>query len=251
LTYEQRQLSLDAVNLNELIEAVEESGAGDPLERVAAAATIKDQVAAIGDELVDHFVAQARAAGCSWTQIGEALGVTRQAAQQRSGGPIGRLLHGLTRGRFTRFTKRAKAAVIAAQAVARDRRDATVETHHLLLGLFAGDDGNVAVTALAHLGVDRAAVERAIDARVAPGTDAPRGHVPFGAQAKKTLELTLREALRMGHNYIGCEHIVLALRRIEDGLAAQILAELGVTYADLEKAVRERLAEEADVTSRR
>lgn len=239
------------MNLNELIEAVEESGADDPLGRVAAAATIKDQVAVIGDELVDHFVAQARAAGCSWTQIGEALGVTRQAAQQRSGGPIGRLLHGLTRGRFNRFTKRAKAAVIAAQTVARDRHDATVETHHLLLGLFAGDDGNVAVTVLGRLGVDGAAVERAIDARVAPGTDAPRGHVPFGPQAKKTLELTLREALRMGHNYIGCEHIVLALRRVEDGLAAQILTELGVTYADLEKAIRERLAEEADVTSRR
>jgi hypothetical protein len=234
------------MELNELIEAVAESGAGDPLERVAAAATIKDQVAAIGDELVDHFVAEARAAGCSWTQIGEALGVTRQAAQQRNGGPIGRLLHGLTRGRFTRFTKRAKAAVIAAQAAARDRHHPTVETEHLLLGLFAGEDENVAVIALARLGVDRAAVERAVDERVAPGTDGPRGHVPFGAQAKKTLEITLREALRMGHNYIGCEHIVLALRRIEDGLAARILADLGVTYADLEQAVRE-----ADVTSRR
>jgi ATP-dependent Clp protease ATP-binding subunit ClpA len=70
--------------------------------------------------------------------------------------------------------------------------------------------------------------------------------VPFGAQAKKTLELTLREALRMGHNYIGCEHIVLALRRIEDGHAAQILADLGVTPANLEKAVGEAI-----VTSRR
>jgi hypothetical protein len=239
------------VNLNQLIEAVEESGTADPLERVAAAATIKDQVAALGDELVDHFVAQARAAGCSWTQIGESLGVTRQAAQQRSGGPIGRLLQSLTGGRFTRFTKRAKAAVIAAQAAARDRRDATVETHHLLLGLFAGGDGNVAVTALGRLGVDRAAVERAVEARVAPGTDAPRGHVPFGAQAKKTLELALREALRMRHNYIGCEHIVLALRRVEDGLAAQILAELGVHYAELETAVRKCLGDEADVTPRR
>jgi hypothetical protein len=234
------------MELNELIDAVAKSGADDPLERVAAAATIKDQVAALADELVDHYVAEARAAGCSWTQIGGALGVTRQAAQQRGAGPIGRLLQGLTRGRFTRFTKRAKAAVIAAQAAARDRHHPTVETEHLLLGLFAGDDENgdgenVAVVALRRLGVDGAAVERAVDERVEPGTDSRRGHVPFGAQAKKTLELTLREALRMGHNYIGCEHIVLALRRVEDGLAAQILAELGVTYADLERAVRDAL----------
>jgi hypothetical protein len=233
------------MNLNELIEAVEDSGAVDPLERVAAAATIKDQVAAIGDELVDHFVAQARAAGCSWTQIGEALGVTRQAAQQRSGGPMGRLLKRLTHGTFTRFTKRAKAAVIAAQTVARDRHAPAVETEHLLLALFAGDDGNVAVAALGRLGVDRAAVERAVDERVGPGAAVVRGHLPFSARAKKTLELTLREALRLGHNYVGCEHIVLALRRVEDGLAAQILADLGVTYADLENAVRESLGPNA------
>jgi len=229
------------VNLNELIEAVEDSGTTDPLDRVAAAAAIKDQVAALGDELVDHFVGQARAAGCSWTQIGEALGVTRQAAQQRSRGPMARLLQRLTRGAFTRFTPRAKAAVIAAQQVAVDRRHDAVDTEHLLLGLFAGDDGNVAVTALGRLGVDRAAVERAVDERVKPGSVVVTGHVPFTDRAKKTLELTLREALRMGHNYIGCEHIVLALRRVEDGLAAQILAGLGVTYADLEAAVREIL----------
>jgi hypothetical protein len=72
----------------------------------AAAATLKDQVEQLGDELLDHFVKDARDAGCSWTQIGEALGVTRQAAQQRHGGLFGRLVEGLKAGKFQRFTKR-------------------------------------------------------------------------------------------------------------------------------------------------
>ena len=84
-----------------------------PLHRIEAAATIREQIEQLSYELLDHFVKAARASGCSWTQIGEALGVTRQAAQQRHGG----LLQGLTDGKFKRFTKRARAAVIAAQTV--------------------------------------------------------------------------------------------------------------------------------------
>src|ERR671918_770998 len=102
-----RQWQVDAMNLDELIAAVETSGAEDPLDRLAAAAAIKDQVEALGDELLDHFVKAARDQGCSWTQIGEALGVTRQAAQQRHGRPV----EGLTDGKFPRFTKRARAAL--------------------------------------------------------------------------------------------------------------------------------------------
>jgi hypothetical protein len=226
------------VDLNELIAAVEETGTDDPLERVSAAAALKDQIEALGDELLDHFVKDARDRGCSWTQIGEALGVTRQAAQQRHRGLLGRLVAGLTEGRFRRFTPRARAAVIAAQTAARDRQHECIGTEHILLGLF--DDtarGNVAVKALERFDVDRATVEHLVDERMPPGTTRVRGHIPFTPRAKKVLELTLREALRMGHNYIGCEHIVLALRREEKGLAAEILAERGVSHADLEAAV--------------
>ena len=124
------------MNLNELVAAVEESGDDDPLARVAAAAAVKEEIEALGDELLDHFVKDAREAGCSWTQIGDALGVTRQAAQQRDGGLLGRLVAGLKESKFRRFTLRARAAVIAAQSAARDRRHASIDTEHLLLGLF-------------------------------------------------------------------------------------------------------------------
>ncbi|HET6663291.1 MAG TPA: Clp protease N-terminal domain-containing protein [Acidimicrobiales bacterium] len=232
------------MDLDELIAAVEETGTDGPLDRVSAAAAVKDQIEALGDELLDHFVKEARDQGRSWTQIGDALGVTRQAAQQRHGGLIARLVQGLTEGRFKRFTKRARAAVIAAQTAARDRRHEWIGTEHLLLGLVANDDGNVAETALARLGVDRATVVRLVDELVPAGTEPVSGHISFTPRAKKTLEVALREALRLGHNYIGCEHIVLALRRVDQGLAARVLAEQGVSYKDLERSVRDVLGDE-------
>jgi hypothetical protein len=219
------------VNLEELIAAVEETEG--PLDRVSAAAAVKDQIEALGDELLDHFVKEAREQGCSWTQIGEALGVTRQAAQQRHGGLVDRILGGLTDRRFQRFTPKTRTAVVEAQNAARDRKHDTVGTEHLLLGLYAAGDGNLATVALDHLGLDRAAAERLVDARVAPGTAPVKGHIRFGPGAKKTLELSLRHALELGHNYIGTEHIVLALRQIEDGVAAQVMAEAGIGYDDL------------------
>ena len=124
--------------------------------------------------------------------------------------------------------------VVEAQNAARDRKHGTVGTEHLLLGLYAAGDGNLATVALDHLGLDRAAAERLVDARVAPGSAAPvKGHIRFSPGAKKTLELALRHALELGHNYIGTEHIVLALRQVEDGVAAQVMAEAGIGYDDL------------------
>jgi hypothetical protein len=224
------------MNLDELIATVEETDGA--LDRVSAAAAVKDQIEALGDELLDHFVKKARDQGCSWTQIGEALGVTRQAAQQRHGGLIARLVEGLSGGRFKRFTARARAAVVAAEAAARDRNHEWVGTEHLLIGLVANEDGNVAETALARLGVDRRTIVQALDELVGSGTEPVKGHIPFTPRAKKALELALREALRMGHNYIGCEHIVLALARVDEGVAAYILTQGRVTYKGLERTVR-------------
>lgn len=209
-----------------MIVNVEES-TNDPLERLEAAAALKAQIEHVADELLDHFVKEARASGCSWTQIGDSLGVTRQAAQQRQGGLIGRLVRGLTEGKFNRFTPRARAAVIAAQTIARDRQHGWIGTEHLLLGLYEDGD-NLAVAALDRLGVERTAVEQKIDELIPPGDEPVRGHIPFTPRAKKALELSLREALKLGHNYLGTEHIVLAIRGLDEGVAAQVLAELDV-----------------------
>ena len=111
-----------------------------------------------------------------------------------------------------------------------------------ILGLFDPTArGNVAVKALARFDVDAAVVERLVDERVPKGPEPVRGHIPFTARAKKVLELALREALRLGHNYIGCEHVLLALRREDQGVAAKILAERGVDRQQLEAAVRDVL----------
>src|SRR5262245_706962 len=96
------------VSFDQLINAVEESSE-EPLDRVSAAALLKEQVERLGDDLLDHFVKAAREQGCSWTQIGEALGVTRQAAQQRHSDMTERLMRGIADGReLKRFTDRAR-----------------------------------------------------------------------------------------------------------------------------------------------
>ena len=217
------------LDLDQMIALIETDDSTDALERVSAAALLKDRIEHVGDELLDHFVKEARDAGCSWNQIGDALGVTRQAAQQRHGGLLGRLVEGLRGGRgFQRFTPRARAAVIAAQTAARDRGHDQIGTEHVVLGLYATGQGNLAVAALDQLGVDRAAVDAAI-AEEHPGGDArPRGHLRFGADAKASLEGALAAALELGHNYIGCEHLLLGVA-VSGGIGGRALAAQGAT----------------------
>jgi ATP-dependent Clp protease ATP-binding subunit ClpA len=222
------------LDLDQLITGVSDV-TDSPLDRVSTAALLRDQLEYIGDDLLDHFVNEAREHACSWAQIGEALGVSRQAAQQRHSALADRLVRGVIvdDGTFKRFTPKARTAVTNARAAAEVRRHGFVGTEHVLVGLFAADDDNVAVTALGRLGADRASVERLVDERVAPGDEPVTGDIPFTPRAKQALERTLREALMLGHNYIGTEHIVLALRKVEEGVAAQVLADLGVAYDDL------------------
>jgi hypothetical protein len=225
-----------------------EAGTDDPIARVEAAAAVKQQIEAVGDELLDHFVTAARERGCSWTQLGEALGVTRQAAQQRQGGLIGRLVEGLKSRKFQRFTERARTAVIEAQAVARKRNDLAIGTEHVLHAL-ASDDESVAARALAHFGVCRADIEASLDEPDATATPI-RGHIPFTANCKRALELALREAIALGDNDIGTEHLLLGLRRTTGGRAAELLAGRGVELESLRSVVVE-LAHQASTSSRR
>jgi Clp amino terminal domain, pathogenicity island component len=222
------------IELERLIAVIESDDTTDPLERVAAAATLKDQMETLGDELLDHFVKEARDQGFSWNQIGEALGVTRQAAQQRHGGGLlGRLVEGLRAGRFQRFTPRARAAVIAAQTVARERGHDVIGTEHVLLALYEIGERNLGRAALDRLGVDPAALASFVD-DANPPTDATiRGHIRFGRDAKTALEQTLAAAVDHGHNYIGCEHLLLGIAAVDDGLGARALAAQDVTTAAL------------------
>jgi ATP-dependent Clp protease ATP-binding subunit ClpC len=125
---------------------------------------------------------------------------------------------------FERFTTNARAVVINAQEEARGLQHNYIGTEHILLGLFAIPT-SISAQALRQLGVTATAVRDGIVAEVGPGKDpAAAGHIPFTKRAKKLLELSLREALQLKHNYIGTEHILLAIEREGEGLAAKILA---------------------------
>ena len=132
---------------------------------------------------------------------------------------------------FERFTDRARRSVVFAQEEARLLNHNYIGTEHILLGLLR-EEGGVAAKALTSLGISLEAVRRDVGEIVGRGSEVPRGHIPFTPRAKKVLELSLREALQLGHNYIGTEHILLGLIREGEGVAAQVLQKLG---ADLNR----------------
>jgi ATP-dependent Clp protease ATP-binding subunit ClpA len=136
---------------------------------------------------------------------------------------------------FERFTDRARQVVALAQQEARMLNHNYIGTEHILLGLIHEGDG-VAARALESLGISLDAVRQQVEEIIGRGQQAPSGHIPFTPRAKKVLELSLREALQLGHNYIGTEHILLGLLREGDGVAAQVLVRLG---ADLNRVLRQ------------
>ncbi|WGH83087.1 ATP-dependent Clp protease ATP-binding subunit [Auritidibacter ignavus] len=132
---------------------------------------------------------------------------------------------------FERFTDRARRVVVLAQEEARMLNHSYIGTEHILLGLIHEGDG-VAAKALESMSISLGAVREQVQEIIGQGQQAPPGHIPFTPRAKKVLELSLREALQLGHNYIGTEHILLGLIREGEGVAAQVLVKLG---ADLNR----------------
>ncbi len=132
---------------------------------------------------------------------------------------------------FERFTDRARRVVVLAQEEARMLNHNYIGTEHILLGLIHEGEG-VAAKALERLGISLEGVRQQVEEIIGQGQQAPSGHIPFTPRAKKVLELSLREALQLGHNYIGTEHILLGLIREGEGVAAQVLVKLG---ADLNR----------------
>ena len=139
---------------------------------------------------------------------------------------------------FERFTDRARRVVVLAQEEARILNHNYIGTEHILLGLLREDEG-VAAEALKALDISLETVRQQVEEIIGQGQQAPSGHIPFTPRAKKVLELSLREALQLGHNYIGTEHILLGLIHEGHGVAAQVLVRLG---ADLNR-VRQQVVE--------
>ncbi|MFB8753460.1 Clp protease N-terminal domain-containing protein [Streptomyces parvulus] len=231
-----------SVRLDELIDAIKKVHP-EPLEQLQDAVLAGEHLGEVADHLIGHFVDQARRSGASWTDIGRSMGVTRQAAQKRF---VPKESADLDPDQgFNRFTPRARSAVMAAhnEAVAAGATEGLPE--HLVLGLLTERDA-LAAKALIAQGVALDAIRAAAAATLPPAAEDVPELVPYGPAAKKVLELTFREALRLGHNYVGTEHILLALLEHENGEG--VLSGLGVGKDAVERYVTEALAQVLEAT---
>jgi len=219
-----------SVSLDTLIHAIKKVHP-DALDQLTDAMLAAEHLGEVADHLIGHFVDQARRSGASWTDIGKCMGVTKQAAQKRFVPKSDTVPMNPEEG-FTRFTPRARSAVAAAQTAAHDARNQEINPDHLLLGLLA-DPNALSVVLLAAQDITADQVRAAIT--LPPADGEPLALVPFNGPAKKVLELTFREALRLGHNYIGTEHVLLALLESEeqDGPLHRLGVDKSKVEADL------------------
>jgi hypothetical protein len=224
------------VRLDDLIEAIK-AVHSDALDQLSDAVIAADHLGEVADHLIGHFVDQARRSGASWTDIGKSMGVSKQAAQKRfvARGTAEPSDLDPSQG-FSRFTDRARNVVMAAQNEAHAAGNDEIRPEHLVLGLLNESEG-LAAKAIMAQGVALDTVRRTVTAQLPAAVDELPDLIPYDAQARKVLELTFRQALRLGHNYIGTEHILLALLEFEDG--AGVLAGIGIDKA----------AAEADITA--
>jgi hypothetical protein len=226
----------NAVRLDDLIDAITKTHS-DALDQLSSAVIAADHLGDVADHLIGHFVDQARRSGASWTEIGQSMGVTKQAARKRFVPKVPGAID--ANDGFSRFTLRAKNVVVSAQNEARATGNDEIGLPHLILGLLSEPDG-LAVRAIQAQGVVPDTIRRTVAATLPPAAGEVPALIPFDPQAKKALELTFREALRLGHNYIGTEHILLALLELEDG--SGILTGLGLDKTTTETSVTQALA---------
>ncbi|MGW5419672.1 Clp protease N-terminal domain-containing protein [Streptomyces sp. NPDC003943] len=230
------------VRLDDLIDAIKKSHPDDALDQLSDAVIAADHLGEVADHLIGHFVDQARRAGASWTDIGKSMGVTRQAVQKRfvpkddSAADAAKMD---PNAGFSRFTPRARNVVMAAQNEASAARNDKTVPAHLALGLLAEPEG-IAARWITGQGVTLERLREAVGATLPPAVEEVPALIPYDADSKKVLELTFREALRLGHNYVGTEHILLALLEFEDGKGT--LAGLGLDKARAEQQITEAIS---------
>jgi hypothetical protein len=216
------------VRLDDLIGAIAAAHEA-PLDRLSGAVLLAEHLGDVADHLVGHFVDQARRSGASWSDIGGSMGVTKQAAQQRF---VSKAAPDLDPSQgFSRFTDRARAVVVRAQEAARAAGNDTIGVAHLVLGLVADPD-STAAAAITAQGVSLDDVRRTATATLPAKAEQVPALVPFDAHARRALELTFREALRLGSEQVGTGHVLLAVLEAEDGTG--VLAGLGVDKATVE-----------------
>ncbi len=211
-----------APSLQVLIDTVaSDAESTDPLDRLAQASRTVLDLEEVADALLGHYVDQCRRGGHSWSEISAALGVSKQAAHKR--------FSATSAPAFDRFTPRARAALRGAAEQARALGYGFVDTEHLLLALFDLPEG-LAARLLGEAGITRSACEQPVRSRTDKGTPGPRGQLPFTDGMIEVLRGAVEESLLLGHNYIGTEHLLLALFRDPGDPAAETLTALGGSY---------------------
>jgi hypothetical protein len=206
--------------LQDLIDGVRADTPGqDELAQLSQASQTVADLEKTSDALLGHFVDQCRRSGHSWSEISGALGVSKQAAHKR---------FSLDLQSFERFTDRARNVLVQSEEEAHRLGHGFVGTEHLLLALFESPDG-LAAQLLGEAGITRPIVEAQVVALIKPGTASEERKLPFTPRAKAVVRNAMHEALQLGHNYVGTEHLLLGLFTDEDAVAAKVLVELGAS----------------------
>jgi hypothetical protein len=230
-------------DLQQLINTIKsDTGSDDELEQLATAAATVSELTSTSDSALGFFVDRARGAGKSWVEISAVLGVSKQAAHKRFADSWA------SRPGFDRYTPRTKAVIEAAAGVARERHHHFIGTEHLLLAMFRQPE-SIAAKVLAHHGITEESVSAAVDVKSPAGQpgDAPDSldadNPPYTRRAAHVLQGAAGEALTLGHNYVGTEHLLLAFYRDSAGVATEILLAQGLdetaAWADIRAQLQE------------
>jgi hypothetical protein len=221
------------ISLADLIAHLDEELPGaNQLTRISEARLRAQTLSDLGDQLIDHYVSKAKRDGASWTEIGDAIGVSKQAAQQRHAPAA-----------FERFTNLNRHSIVLAQEAARTHKHDSIGTEHLLLGLLGEPRGLAYEVLVAKAGSEQR-VRDAIEEALPPaGEKALRGHIAFRPESKEAIEQAHRASADLGHDWVGTEHTLLGLIHAEESSAARILRDLGFTSDELRETVRTEIAE--------
>jgi Clp amino terminal domain, pathogenicity island component len=223
--------------LDDLIAHVRRLDPATELDRVAAAIDLGARGNELSDHLIGYFIDEARRSGVSWSAIGERLGLSRQAVQKRYAPAESDAGPARSPGFFDRMVPAGKHVIVSAQEQARRRRSDYIGTEHLLLGLTAEPD-DTGARALAECGAPPEVITGAVNGRIGVPDGEPRtDKLPFTRTGKAVLEHALREAVRLDHDFVGTGHLALACLTVQDGLASEVLRNLGVGYDALREAV--------------
>ncbi|GAA1482604.1 Clp protease N-terminal domain-containing protein [Gordonia sinesedis] len=238
--------ALTGVRLDDLIAGIR-TVHSDPLDQLADAMVAADHLGEVGDSLIGHFVDQARRAGASWTQIGASMGVSKQAAQKRfvPRTPPPDAAASDSANPFARFTPRTRNAIVLAHDVALATGAGEVTPTHLAHGLTADRESLAAVVLRAQdVDIDELGVPDLPDGTVETpdaSTDGGSTVVPYDDGARSVLERTVQIAIEMGHNYVGTEHLLLAL--FEDPGVGATLTGLGADAATTRATIDDLLSQ--------